>query len=669
MFHNSKKGFTIVELVVVIVVVAVLVAVLIPTFASIIAKSHESNALNTANGLIKSLLPELVGEDSDTDIIIFSENGGKIYVYGFSHTNRQIRAYKNIPCRDMGDKSFSDNVSEILAEMTSNADIVALNPAPSGDDWKVPEKTTQMLEESGFDSNTTSVRADFIINNSFFGVEEPDGEQPETPDEEVTGLFISIPEISIVHKTNLVIKVALLPAGKVATADDVDWTSSNESNVTVDENGMIEAIGAAGSTADITATTKDGKFSATCKVTVVAQSAQQFNISLDQSVPANDYPYFVAGETFRLTTDSETPVTWRCDESLIEIGEDGSFKCLKVCTTIITATNETGASSYFMANIVGGYQGYYHPLQSGKELKIGGTPGRIIIFNDPNNAGELTVEVADESKAQYVTITPDAANTSCRKVYYVSANENSMGQSIMVSVTYKYAEEEVADGFTGQTQTQNYEFTVPDTRILFDTGENFNSSVAKFVGDRDLVKHIVFGYSSNNNGTVEVDYGIGSKVAMDSKFEVNDVLNHDNMKAYWDSESGTLYIASEQKIIAPKSMDRMFGDNMGGNTAYKKMLTIDLYNFHVTTAESTAKGMFGYCSSLEKIYVHDASINWATLIKSATSAFDGCDALRESEDDPKIDSILPKQNYMCVGNYTDSMNTSYNGAFSVRAAD
>ncbi|MBE7062120.1 MAG: prepilin-type N-terminal cleavage/methylation domain-containing protein, partial [Clostridiales bacterium] len=42
MKRNNKKGFTIVELVIVIAVIAILAAVLIPTFSSVVRKSRLS---------------------------------------------------------------------------------------------------------------------------------------------------------------------------------------------------------------------------------------------------------------------------------------------------------------------------------------------------------------------------------------------------------------------------------------------------------------------------------------------------------------------------------------------------------------------------------------------------------------------------------------------------
>ena len=48
MKKSNKKGFTIVELVIVIAVIAILAAVLIPTFSNVISKANDSAALQNA---------------------------------------------------------------------------------------------------------------------------------------------------------------------------------------------------------------------------------------------------------------------------------------------------------------------------------------------------------------------------------------------------------------------------------------------------------------------------------------------------------------------------------------------------------------------------------------------------------------------------------------------
>ncbi len=57
---NNKKGFTIVELVIVIAVIAILAAVLIPTFSNVIDNAHKSSDLQAA----KTKFDQLYADDS-----------------------------------------------------------------------------------------------------------------------------------------------------------------------------------------------------------------------------------------------------------------------------------------------------------------------------------------------------------------------------------------------------------------------------------------------------------------------------------------------------------------------------------------------------------------------------------------------------------------------------
>ena len=61
----NKKGFTIVELVIVIAVIAILAAVMIPTFSGIVDKANNSAALQEAREALTALLVEKDGDLSD----------------------------------------------------------------------------------------------------------------------------------------------------------------------------------------------------------------------------------------------------------------------------------------------------------------------------------------------------------------------------------------------------------------------------------------------------------------------------------------------------------------------------------------------------------------------------------------------------------------------------
>ena len=77
---NNKKGFTIVELVIVIAVIAILAGVLIPTFASVITKANESKALQEAQNAYKEAYALAIADGE------FAEGGDVVPVGGYQFT-------------------------------------------------------------------------------------------------------------------------------------------------------------------------------------------------------------------------------------------------------------------------------------------------------------------------------------------------------------------------------------------------------------------------------------------------------------------------------------------------------------------------------------------------------------------------------------------------------
>ena len=67
---NTKKGFTIIELVIVIAVIGILAAVLIPTFSGVIEKANESAAMQAARNEYELFLAEHAAEMKGTENLI-----------------------------------------------------------------------------------------------------------------------------------------------------------------------------------------------------------------------------------------------------------------------------------------------------------------------------------------------------------------------------------------------------------------------------------------------------------------------------------------------------------------------------------------------------------------------------------------------------------------------
>ena len=68
---KNKKGFTIVELVIVIAVIGILAAVLIPTFTNVVANAHKAAAQEEGRNVIVAYMAE--NEESQGTLVGFEE--------------------------------------------------------------------------------------------------------------------------------------------------------------------------------------------------------------------------------------------------------------------------------------------------------------------------------------------------------------------------------------------------------------------------------------------------------------------------------------------------------------------------------------------------------------------------------------------------------------------
>ena len=91
MKRNNKKGFTIVELVIVIAVIAILAAVLIPTFSNVIEKANTSAALQESKNCYTEWMADALGdgkiEDSELSNTPAGYNGTMTVTLDTNKTN------------------------------------------------------------------------------------------------------------------------------------------------------------------------------------------------------------------------------------------------------------------------------------------------------------------------------------------------------------------------------------------------------------------------------------------------------------------------------------------------------------------------------------------------------------------------------------------------------
>ena len=166
MKRTNKKGFTIVELVIVIAVIAILAAVLIPNFANLVKKANEANARAEAKNLVTEMLAEiLLGKEGDADLLVFSEKGSDVYAYAYSRTEGKMIAYKNNPTAKTG--SFENTVNNILTAMRDAGAIAACDIGE--EDWRQPDKIKDVVDGLST-KGSMIVYANYTINADKFAV-------------------------------------------------------------------------------------------------------------------------------------------------------------------------------------------------------------------------------------------------------------------------------------------------------------------------------------------------------------------------------------------------------------------------------------------------------------------------------------------------------------------
>ncbi len=161
MKKSNKKGFTIVELVIVIAVVAILAAVLIPTFVNVVKKANVSN--DTA--LVRNLNSALIAEEASgntpktmQDVVDIAED------YGYNVSNLQTKAdgYKLL-WHQQTNRFYVQNGDKI----TTNPEVTSAPPADGYLYWEIAENVsdTHSVYLKNYTSNTVNTSKGVDLGN------------------------------------------------------------------------------------------------------------------------------------------------------------------------------------------------------------------------------------------------------------------------------------------------------------------------------------------------------------------------------------------------------------------------------------------------------------------------------------------------------------------------
>ena len=187
-----------------------------------------------------------------------------------------------------------------------------------------------------------------------------------------------------------------------ATNKNVSWASGDENVATVDEDGVVTAI-AAGE-ADITVTTEDGEFTATCKVIVQNKVVPVESVSLDKEtldIYVGDDPVALTA-TVTPTNATNKKVTWASENSNVAtVDANGVVTAIAAGEADITVTTEDGEFTATCTVTVKVHVASVTLDQTTLELSVDGDPVTLIATVNPENATNKNVswESSDDDVA------------------------------------------------------------------------------------------------------------------------------------------------------------------------------------------------------------------------------------------------------------------------------
>lgn len=154
---------------------------------------------------------------------------------------------------------------------------------------------------------------------------------------EVTEIILSETEVELEKNRGITLTATVLPEN--ATDKTITWTSSDEAIATVQNNGTVIAY--AEGECEITATSVDGKVTATCQVTVIPVKVTGVTLDLPEKILLGD-EFPVTYQMLPLDADNQAVRIESSDESVIKVVDGIAIRAMKMGEATITVITEEG---------------------------------------------------------------------------------------------------------------------------------------------------------------------------------------------------------------------------------------------------------------------------------------------------------------------------------------
>ena len=240
--------------------------------------------------------------------------------------------------------------------------------------------------------------------------------------EAVMGISLDLKELSLKPNSSHTLVVTITPEN--AQNKKVLWSSSDDDIVTVDENGKLKAL--KNGKATITVTTEDGKYKATCEVTVTSDIVSVTSVTIKGASEV------LVGKTIKLTADikpndaSDKSVKQKSSDSKIaSVDKNGNVKGLKNGKVTITVTTNDGNKTA-KKDITIKENSNPNPIPSNPNSGESSnptptTPSEVKVTGVSLNKDKLTLNVNDSDNLK-ATITP--SNATNKGLKWQSSNPN-----------------------------------------------------------------------------------------------------------------------------------------------------------------------------------------------------------------------------------------------------